>query len=489
MAFTTATGEITYKAAVAQVAEHYGPSVVEDYAQRASANGVQILVFPENGPYDTEWPSPDPDKDLCDPDDQGTVSSLACIGKKFNIYLVFQGNDVQPCNYVAPGLCWQTQSPEGVVRPLYYFDATEVIAPNGALVTKYYKHTLFQDTTNGLTQTVPELSEYFNATGVFEAFGVKFGIVICFDLTNRALLTSYANQGITDIVFSNTWYDGDAQQTMANFMAGRRVPESVDASTENLQSAVWPEVADVEDCLGLVVEPFLTMFVVGMGETSPADIFGPAASYTNPKVAELVDSTGFAGKCLRLKSPGVGIWNSTIQTADGAASCSVSAQVTRAAPNGSKVTYLLRAFSGKACKYEGHGCKLECMEVEGLEECNRPCCDLFQEALEELHANGSATPGAGPACGAAMAKVRLQCEFCFLCKAFVGPLAAAAAAPPAGAAAAHSADGGPPRPGRWPTGPAAGAAAALGAAAVLGGTALALGRRGAAPAAASASAP
>ncbi|CAK0879481.1 unnamed protein product [Prorocentrum cordatum] len=740
MAVATAAGEITYKAAVAQVFQDYGVSVVEDYAQRASANGVQILVFPENGPDDAEWPYPDPDKNLCDPDDLGTVSRLACIGRTYNIYLVFQSNDVQPCNYVAPGLCWQTQTPEGGIRPSYYFDATEVIAPNGALVTKYYKHTLFQGTSNGLTQTVPELSEYFNATGVFEAFGVKFGVVICFDLTNRDLLTSYANQGITDIVFSNTWDDGDALQTMANFMAGvsfsygfnvigastslassgsglysngdilnvsfrpgcvplilgispphdssadcndlligdmispplgasrgRRVPESVDASTENLQSALWPKVADVEDCLGIVVEPFLRMFVDGMGETSPAELFGPAASYTNPKVAELVDSAGFAGKCLRLKSPGVGIWNSTIQTADGVASCSVSAHVTRAASKESKVTYLLRTFSGKAyisgtpcplavsvcvlsrclsfdgnsvqcetidfsgistppenlaefkvvqltssfpagtlafpmmasghdlqpvaptnlslqgpwkasaitgatqqpttiaagdgalaggtfgfissfgaspvhwpsdcnncfspysmcdsseafaqgplrelmqcpptseqvpscsagdeaCKYEGHGCQLECMEVEGLEECNKPCCDLFQEALEELNANGSSTPGAGPACGAAMAKVRLQCEFCFLCKPFVGPLAAAAAAaPPAGAAAAYrstprlySVASGPPRPGLWPTGPAAGAAAALGAAAVLAGAALALRRRGAAAAAAGA---
>ncbi|CAK0847740.1 unnamed protein product [Prorocentrum cordatum] len=131
---------------------------------------------------------------------------------------------------------------------------------------------------------------------------------------------------------------------------------------------------------------------------------------------------------------------------------------------------------GEACEHKSDGCEIDC-QVDGspLECDGTSCCELFQEALAELHGDGgSSDPSAEVGCGMVLEVVQQRCESCSACRA--GAAEGGARVLTDGALA-----------GRRPSGAAAAAAlAALGAAAVLGGAAAALGRGGAARARAAA---
>jgi len=97
-----------------------------------------------------------------------------------------------------------------------------VFSPDGALVAKYYKHALFGASTNfydpndiNLAQTTPELSEHFGGEGIFETtFGIKFATLICNDINDRSLLESIKDNGITDIIYGNTYENMMSKETI-----------------------------------------------------------------------------------------------------------------------------------------------------------------------------------------------------------------------------------------------------------------------------------
>ena len=51
----------------------------------------------------------------------------------------------------------------------------------------------------------------------------------------------------------------------------------------------------------------------------------------------------------------------------------------------------------------------------GLAACGRPCCELFEEALEEFHLGDSSDPDAEVNCDKVQKIVERQCKFCASC--------------------------------------------------------------------------
>jgi predicted amidohydrolase len=160
----------------------------------AKANGSQIVIFPESAigscPGDTcgdeGWtrdsivpfleaiPEPtSPPTVLCD-DPAAALhapvsAKLSCLARQHRIVAVFDLGDVQTCE-AAPvaGGC----RADGRAQ----FNTAVAFDSDGALLEKYHKHHLFKE--EGWFDVDADLTK----KGRFEAFGVKFGLFICYDI-------------------------------------------------------------------------------------------------------------------------------------------------------------------------------------------------------------------------------------------------------------------------------------------------------------------
>lgn len=217
----------TYRAAVVQAPVNYDVDYISTAAAKAKAAGAQIMIFPENGPWQDApvgtYPSPGTTS-LCNATDTNILSRVACIAKDNGLYIVYNTIDVQPCaEDVEPDLCRKWDA----IANGYKFNANMVLNPKGALAAKYYKHMLFGGS-NFLTQTNTKLSDHFNANGVFtSSFGVKFGVAICNDLNGASFVPDLVREGVRDILFSNSWDDGESQQSIQTIMTGISYMHSV----------------------------------------------------------------------------------------------------------------------------------------------------------------------------------------------------------------------------------------------------------------------
>uniref|UniRef100_A0A672YBV7 Biotinidase n=1 Tax=Sphaeramia orbicularis TaxID=375764 RepID=A0A672YBV7_9TELE len=127
--------------------------VYEEQAARAAQQGAQILVFPEDGlqgfnftrtsisgyletipdPQQESWnPCMEPDKHK----NTEVLQRLSCMARRFNLYLVANMADMQPCS----GKTHPSSScpPDG----RWQFN-TNVVFRYGLLVARYYKQNLY----------------------------------------------------------------------------------------------------------------------------------------------------------------------------------------------------------------------------------------------------------------------------------------------------------------------------------------------------------
>ena len=249
----------TYMAAVAEVQQTASAGTVVSAVAIAAINlQARIITFPENGPNvcnatltpsacpdpgdgtKVTLPRPDPEQDLssrCTVDvatksiGSSSFDSYHCVAKlakEYQIYIAINMLDVQPCirnsttirsiaaPYNVTNLCQRNNDNSDTGALVYVFNAVVVFSPDGALVAKYYKNALFGASSNvyqlnptggqGLAQSTPELSKFFDAEGIFTTtFGITFATLICNDINNHSLLQRIKGQGITDILYANTY--------------------------------------------------------------------------------------------------------------------------------------------------------------------------------------------------------------------------------------------------------------------------------------------
>ncbi|XP_044534131.1 biotinidase [Gracilinanus agilis] len=181
----------------------------EEQVVAAAKQGVQIIVFPEDGihgfnftrrsiyPFldflpalqSGKWnPCLEPQKF----NDTEVLQRLSCLAIRGRLFLVANLGTKQPCNGTDPGC-----PPDG----RYQFNTNVVFDDNGTLVTSYRKQNLYFE----YSFDTPSAVDY----SIFETpFAGKFGVFTCFDMLffepTVRLVTDF---GVKHIVFPTAWMD------------------------------------------------------------------------------------------------------------------------------------------------------------------------------------------------------------------------------------------------------------------------------------------
>jgi predicted amidohydrolase len=184
----------------------------EAFMSNASNSGVQIIVFPEYGLYSpllvsrkTAFPYmeiiPDPSVMPVNPciDWQGDFEqqyaakvtyTASCLAIKYNMVLVINMGDLVPCN--------STLEPNCPSDGHWMYNTQVAFDENGQILAKYHKTHLYYE----VEFNSPEVPDamYFDAS-----FGVRFGMMICFDIMFETPTNKLLNMGIQNYVFSTWW--------------------------------------------------------------------------------------------------------------------------------------------------------------------------------------------------------------------------------------------------------------------------------------------
>lgn len=202
--------------------------------------GVDIMVFPEDGIYGYKiknraflrWylePIPDPQliKDWvpCDqpmryPQNDVQVF-LSCLAKRYNMYIVANMGDIQPCFIGIDPNC----KPDG----FYMYNTNVAFDRNGRLIARYHKQNRFFEP-QFQSPTNPEYI-YFDTK-----FG-RFGMMICNDLLfHDPGVELIRHHGVTDIVFPTAWPDNLPYYTAIGYMSAFAVGNTVNFLGANIRS-------------------------------------------------------------------------------------------------------------------------------------------------------------------------------------------------------------------------------------------------------------
>ncbi|CAG5123943.1 unnamed protein product [Candidula unifasciata] len=177
-------------------------------AAEAKAQGADILVFPEDGIYGTQFtresvynfleqiPKPlasawSPCGDPSLHQNTEVLHDLSCIARNNSLYLVANMGDKQPCNVRTDPKCPKDGR--------YQYNTNVAFDPNGTLVARYHKYHLFFE----------EQFDTPNAEVVYfdTPFG-RFGLMVCFDvLFSEPGLSIVLKHHIANIVFPTAWMD------------------------------------------------------------------------------------------------------------------------------------------------------------------------------------------------------------------------------------------------------------------------------------------
>ncbi|GMH96444.1 hypothetical protein TrST_g14204 [Triparma strigata] len=196
--FTTTTTQ--YVAAVAQH-ESLGSSSsdgwesvvdmnVNEYrniAAAASAEGAQIIVFPEWGLFGTDGavksrntiePFCETISDQAASDSTTTVGKLSTLAAKYGVVVV-------------ANVCEKVETESAV----YLYNTEIALSEKGELLAKYHKeHPWYTDTFD--TPTKEEIVTFTTS------FGVRFGLFICYDIVHSTPINDLLAEGVTQFPYS-----------------------------------------------------------------------------------------------------------------------------------------------------------------------------------------------------------------------------------------------------------------------------------------------
>ncbi|XP_014768680.1 pantetheinase [Octopus bimaculoides] len=181
-----------------------------DVATKASKEGVNILVFPENGLIahlmnysrtDIEnfldiIPQPNKVRPWipCDEPDlyprTQIQEAISCIAKENKIYLVVNVGDMQLCNHTEDSNCPSDGR--------YQYNTNVVYSSEGALVSRYHKKHLSDEP----YYNVPKTAEY----AVFDTPFGRFASIVSYDIFfNDTLNNLIEKHQVSNILFPNLW--------------------------------------------------------------------------------------------------------------------------------------------------------------------------------------------------------------------------------------------------------------------------------------------
>ncbi|XP_043922771.1 biotinidase-like isoform X2 [Protopterus annectens] len=210
--------------------------IYEEQVKIASKQGVQIIVFPEDGLHGFKYtresiypflePVPDPTKVKWNPCLQPSLHSgnevlkrLSCIARNGNMYVVANMPTKQDCNKT---------DPKCPADGRYQYNTNVAFSDNGTLVARYHKQNLYKEME---FNTPPEVEHV-----IFETpFAGKFGMFICFDLLFYEPAVSLIEKyNVSQIVFPTAWMNASPFLSGVQFQRGFASAFSINLLAANL---------------------------------------------------------------------------------------------------------------------------------------------------------------------------------------------------------------------------------------------------------------
>ncbi|XP_072227088.1 biotinidase [Leuresthes tenuis] len=183
--------------------------IYEEQAALAAQQGAQILVFPEDGIHGFNYTRssisgyletiPDPQEERWNPcaepdrySNTEVLQRLSCIARRYNLYLVANMADLQPCP--------MKTEPSSLCPPdkHWQFNTNVVFSSDGLLVARYHKHNLY-------------FEEAFNTPPQAEVitfdtpFAGRFGLIVCFDILFHNPTITLVKRGVRQLIFPTAW--------------------------------------------------------------------------------------------------------------------------------------------------------------------------------------------------------------------------------------------------------------------------------------------
>ena len=177
--------------------------------QEAQKYGVEIVVFPEDAiagflflsrnqvyPFLEEIPDVSQSQSVNPCIDSGfedreVLKRLSCLAKTYNIVLVANMGDRQPCQTSTHSNC----PPDG----RYQFNTDVVFENDGRLIAKYHKRHLYGGE-EMIFNTPPSTHVTFKTS-----FGVTFGVFTCYDILYCDPPLELVEQGVKNFIFPTAW--------------------------------------------------------------------------------------------------------------------------------------------------------------------------------------------------------------------------------------------------------------------------------------------
>ncbi|KAK1879934.1 Biotinidase [Dissostichus eleginoides] len=205
--------------------------IYEQQAARAAQQGVQILVFPEDGIQGFNFSRssifnyletiPDPQQESWNPctepgkyNNTEVLQRLSCMARRHNLYLVANMADLQPC----PLKTDPSSSCPSDGR--WQFNTNVVFRSDGLLVGRYHKNNLYFEAAFD-TPPQPEIITFDTP------FAGRFGLIICFDILFYEPKVHLVTKGVRQLIFPTAWMNQlpllDAIQFQHAFSLGANV--------------------------------------------------------------------------------------------------------------------------------------------------------------------------------------------------------------------------------------------------------------------------
>ncbi len=220
-------GPLTYRAAVVEFKVNstflFDPDVTsattrmmsnlvgfEVAVKSAKEEGVQIIVFPEDGIIGggflsreqlllflemvPDVPSSKPINPCVDSSfqDRPILKKLSCLAREYEIVVVANMGDKQPC-HTSPN---RTCPPNG----WYQFNTNVAFDGDGTLLAKYHKKHLF-----GPEKLLFDASNSTGCVSFTTSFGVKFGTFTCYDILYSDPADCLLRSDIQHFIFPTAW--------------------------------------------------------------------------------------------------------------------------------------------------------------------------------------------------------------------------------------------------------------------------------------------
>ncbi|CAG2253573.1 VNN [Mytilus edulis] len=212
--------------------------IYNNVASEAKNQGVQILVFPDDGLYGNDFTRqgiepyleyiPDPTKDTWNPctnpqkynNNSDILWNLSCIAQANNIYMVVNMGNFQTCS--------KSSDPNCPTDGHYQFNTDVVFDHNGTLIARYHKTHLYNED----QFDAPAEPEHIYFDTPFGRFGLFTSLDMVYKTPAISLIEEY---NITDVVYPAAWTDTPPLFSSIQFHSAFAMGMGINLLAANLQ--------------------------------------------------------------------------------------------------------------------------------------------------------------------------------------------------------------------------------------------------------------